>query len=274
MKRYVISLQCRNLTAVPDTNQWSSQNNTERGEKTIELMQALDVIFHFSASPCSTLLQRVNQGLVVQLGIDRPVSEFRSIEDVKNCNISATDFCLPKGGATEASWKIAVEAARKDCRKPPLEQDQPTFVTAGEQFKDPYSAGLAAVANRKCKYFLALASTVTVATETIYCNKLSVVGKPFFPSPVSIVLPKDSNITGPISTATLKLQQRDKLESPIAYGVREKCVSVLSANRLNWRRLGVLFYVTWVLHVAMFAYMLLDKRGPKSKHDVSRILPQ
>lgn len=206
----------------------------------------------------------------MQLFVDDPESEFRSIEDVKNCRIDASDMCVPLGGATQDYWKFAVEPARENCRKVSLEDDQPTFVTAGGQFKDPFSAGLSAVAEKKCSYFFALTSTMAVSASNEYCGVLSTVGDPFYPVPISVVLPKDSNVTGPISTATLKFQLADSLQSPIDYGVPRKCNAASAANSLTWRRVAIIFYVTWALHAAMLAYMLIDKRGRRGQQESSQ----
>lgn len=196
--------------------------------------------------------------LVSHLSADRPVSDFRSMEDVKNCRIEASDFCIPKGGASEDYWKNAIEASRNDCRTKSAQEDRPQIIGAHGKFSDPSSAGLNAVATKRCKFLLALTSTVTGAAHGRYCNILSVVGDTFSQAPVSFVLPKDSNLTAHIDAATVSFQQRDTLLTPIKHVVQQECKGA-TEKRLNWKRLGFFFYFSWVCHLIMFVYMLIDK---------------
>lgn len=211
------------------------------------------------------LILTYEAALVSQLQTDSPVSEFRSMEDVKNCRIDAPDFCLPKGGATEDYWKFAIERSREDCRIKPAAEDQPRIIEAHDKFHDPSSAGLNAVATGKCKYLLALTSTVTVAAEGKYCNALSVVGDPFIHTAVSFVLPKNSGLTQHISAATVSFKQQDKLRTPLEYGVKQKC-SRAWENKLNWRSLGFFFYFAWICHIIMLVYMLVDRGKPPGEN--------
>lgn len=200
-------------------------------------------------------------GLVLQLFLDNPVSEFRSVDDVKNCRLAASDFCVPAGGATQDFWKFAIEAARDNCRTSTLERDQPSFVSSGGAFPDPFSAGLDAVAKKECRFFLALSSTMTVATENTYCGTLSVVGETFFPVSISVVLPKGSNLTEAFSVATMNFQQEDTLQTPVEYGAPRKCNTVVT-NVLDWNRLGLFFYVAWTVYFFMLLFMWADQRPP------------
>lgn len=206
------------------------------------------------------------QGLVLQLFRDNPVSTFRSIDDVKNCRIDATDFCIPRSGATEDFWKFIIAPSRNNCRTTPLEKDQPFYIESEKPFEDPYSQALSAVAEKKCKFLMAQLNTMTVATETTYCNVLRVVGDSFFPVPISVVLPKDSNLTEPISVATMKFQQSDRLPSPIKYGAPRKCDAV-SANNLTWDRLSEFFIVVWTALFVMLVFMVIDRRPSNESED-------
>lgn len=148
---------------------------------------------------------------MLQLFLDNPISIFRAIIDVKNCRIDATDFCIPQGGATQDFWTLGIEPFRDNCRTVSLQKDQPSLIEAAGPLGDPFSQGLEDVAEKRCRFFFALTSTLTVGAENKYCDILSVVGDPFFPVPISVVLPKGSNLTEPISIATLNFQQSDSL---------------------------------------------------------------
>lgn len=220
--------------------------------------------FCFSILLASTALSK---GLVVQLFAEESISEFRSIDDVNSCRIDAKDFCVPIGGTSEVYWKRVVEIARRRCRKGNLEMDQPQYIEVDrddeedEKFKDNYSKGLDAVKEGQCKYFMAASSTLTAAAENEHCNVLSVVGKPFGGSfSVGFVLPKNSSITEPISIATLKLHQKEGFPTLVEYGTPEKCKISSSANRLDWSKMNIVFYVTWTLHGLMLVYMFTDRR--------------
>jgi hypothetical protein len=127
------------------------------------------------------------QGLVLQLLLVKPVSRFRSVDDVKNCRIEAKGFCLPACDASENFWRDAIEPSRSGCRKRSLEDDQPVLIEGS----DPFSKGFDALTQKEtCKLFLASTGTLTVATERQYCNRAEVVGEPFYPLSTSFILPK------------------------------------------------------------------------------------
>lgn len=204
------------------------------------------------------------QGLVVQLFADKPISDFRSIQDVKNCRIDARDMCLPSNGATEVYWRRVIEKSRGECRKMSLEEDQPKFIEAAGRFKHTYAAGLDAVAEGDCKYFMASASTIAAGATNEYCGVLSVVGEPFFPNAVGFALPKGSSMAGPISTATLEFHQEDSLPTLIEYGVSQECNISMSATRLDWSRMSIVVYVKLALHALMLLYVIIDRRPKRS----------
>jgi hypothetical protein len=132
-------------------------------------------------------------------------------------------------------------------------------------YDDPFSEGLKAAAKTNaCDFFMALTSIVTVASENQYCNELTVVGETFFPVTTGFVLPRNSNLTMPMSNATLQLQQQDKLQTPIEYGVVRKCKEV-SQKRLTWRRMAIFFKVSYGTLVFMILLMLTDPRPQKAE---------
>jgi hypothetical protein len=180
------------------------------------------------------------------------------VDDLKSCRVDATRFCIPGKTATEVFWQKAIEPARQNCRRRSVEDDQPVVM-----YDDP--SGLKAAAETDtCDFFMELTSIVTVASENEYCNKLTVVGDAFSPLTTGFVLPRNSNLTMPMSNATLQLQQQDKLQTPIEYGVVRECKE-LSQTRLTWRRMAIFFEVSYATLVIMILLMLIDPRPQKAE---------
>jgi hypothetical protein len=225
-------------------------NGQNRGPTTRQRVVVLIAVL------CGLFLTLVYEsGLVLQLFLDQPSSQFRSIEDVKNCHIGANQICMARGEATEAFWRAAVEPARATCRVGELANDQPVLV-GGD---DPFRSGLEkAASGGSCEFFMAATSTVTVAAETVYCGKLRVVGQPFYRISTGFTLPKGSNLTEALSKETLKLLQQDKLPSAVAYGTANIKCPHGSDTQLTWARLKVFFYVVYPTLGIMFLIMLLD----------------
>jgi hypothetical protein len=208
---------------------------------------------------------------VLHLFSVKPLSRFRSVDDVKNCGIAATAFCLPKGDASENFWLNAIEPSRNGCRKLSLEEDQPVRIEGS----DPFSEGFNALTEKKtCEFFLASTGTLTVASEGPYCNRAEVVGEPFYPLSTSFILPKGSNYTVPMSEATLRLQQQDRVPSPIKYGVAQECKKQ-SQTQLTWETLQFFFYFAygvlflWVLGTCILC-LVRKKRHDRRENDNER----
>lgn len=196
---------------------------------------------------------------MLQVFRDDPISRFRSIDDVKFCGIGATDVCLPAGGAEEDFWKNAITEARARCRID--EEEEPEYVS-GRFFDSPFSAGLAAVNEGRCKFFMAAESTVTVASKRSFCGTLSAVGETFYPMSIGYVLPKNSPLTEHLSIATLQFQQEGLLKNPIEYGkesFQANCSDEIALS-VGWERLGTFFYFVFAGQAAVFIYMLFDRR--------------
>jgi hypothetical protein len=202
---------------------------------------------------------------VLHLFLIKPVSQFRSVEDVKNCRIDATNFCLPAGGASENFWREAIEPSRSNCRKLSLEDDQPVLIKGS----DPFSQGLDALTQKEtCDFFLGPTGTLTVAAEGRYCNRAEVVGEPFYPHSASFILPKGSNYTLSMSDATLRLQLQDRVPSPFEYGVVQECNKV-SQTQLTWEILKIFFYAAYAaLAFALLLNVIRIWRALKTRQDL------
>lgn len=82
------------------------------------------------------------------------------------------------------------------------------------------------MADGKCDWFYAFASSVMEAANGRYCKILSPVGSPFFDTTISYILPKSSNLTEVFSMETLKLREEGKLETARNLANKRKCPSV------------------------------------------------
>jgi hypothetical protein len=83
--------------------------------------------------------------------------------------------------------------------------------------------GFARVLDGTCDYFFTLGGQILWETNGRYCNSLSVVGAPFFQTTVSILLPKQSNLTEPMSLATLRLREENQIMNSSQYANQFTC---------------------------------------------------
>jgi hypothetical protein len=195
-------------------------------------------------------------GLVLQLFLDKPVSVYRTVRDIKNCHVDARKICMAGGGNTEDFWRAAIEPARASCRKVELANDQPVLIRG----RDPFERGLDMTANTDaCEFFMGSSGTLAVAAETVHCGKLSVVGEPFYTISSGFALPKGSNLTEIMSEETLKLQLQDKIPSVLEFGTDNiKCTPVRD-TQVTWRRLKVFFYVAYPVLAMLLLVVVFDQ---------------
>lgn len=207
----------------------------------------------------------------MQLFRDERVSDFTSIDEIKDCTLGLEGFCVPAGGVEEEFFNAAIEPRRSECRDKfniDPEDDKPKLISTKAPFSDPFTTGLGAVNSRDCKYFMASTNTLTVHSQNEYCGNLTVVGDPFFSQSIAFILPKFSPLTLPLSEETLKFHQEDRLKTPIEYGAPRQCNRAPSQN-LAWDRLGVFFYIVYAAQVIMLIYMLIDRREVEPAEDVA-----
>lgn len=234
------------------------QPSVRRGPST---RQRLLLLF---ALLCGLFLTIVYEaGLVVQLFNDKPVSDFRSLEDITDCRLDARNICIPAGGAMEKFWNLTVEPARRRCNKNRSE-DQPRRIRASTG-SDPYSSVLEhAATSGACSYAFASTHTISARVASKFCNKLSIVGKQFYYVSSGFVLPKGSNLTTHMSAATLRLQQENRLPSAVEYATQSQarmCEGV-KVTKISLRRLSAFFLVAFGTLLFITVYMLFDTGRP------------
>lgn len=192
---------------------------------------------------------------MVQVFLGEPVSDFETIDDLKNCTIASKSICVPETTNDGDFWKASIAPPREKCKK---RNRNPEFLNQGTDGGDVFSQGLAKVANPKdkCNFFLASKTTLSTAAQTSYCGTLSVVGKEFSPNSLSFLLPKGSPYTAPLSAATLDLQTRGKIQDPISFAVSSPCKRQIE-TQTSWRQLDVFFYASWTLLVVLLIVMCI-----------------
>jgi hypothetical protein len=160
--------------------------------------------------------------VTVQVLVTVPKSEFGSILDVKSCRIPVSRMCYAGNGASKKFFDVAL--APVECIQ--KAGDTPLQVAS-------FDEGFQAVLDSKCDYFYTLEGQVLAQSRGRFCGKLTAVGKQFFETSVSYILPMNSSLTTPISLETLRLHEQDKLVSSKMNAENQVCTFRLISLSLS-----------------------------------------
>lgn len=120
-----------------------------------------------------------------------------------------------------------------------------------------FGQGFRNVKNGACDYYYTLQGQILTQSRGRYCGQLTAVGKPFFDTSVSFVLPKNSSLTSLMSMETLLLREVDLLESSSKYADRLSCPEVTDAT-ITLSKLKLFFYIAFGGLTLILLFMILD----------------
>lgn len=170
-------------------------------------------------------------------------------------------MCYAGNGAAKQFFEIALKpiaCVQKDGGQP--------------QAISSFEAGFQAVLEGSCDYFYTLEGQVLSQSRGRYCGKLTAVGRKFFETSVSFILPRNSNLTLPISLTTLRMREEDKLVSASTFAEREWCPDITDAT-LDWDKMKVFFYVAYSGLGVMLALMAADWNGVTPNVNAENLRP-
>lgn len=180
-------------------------------------------------------------------------SILRGVEDLKNCRIPPEKVCIPKGGAVQTFWNEAIaQNQNHDCKR-----QNSTVVTVGS-----YADLSDKVATGECQFAVALKATLHWSASNKYCGKVELIGKPFFNTGLSFVLPKGSPYLDELSRATLALRNHDSIPSPDQY-ISRQVESCQFQNRplISLRKLRIFFILSFAVVFVIFLEMIFDPQS-------------
>lgn len=114
------------------------------------------------------------------------------------------------------------------------------------------------IISKECKFALALRSEMGRETSGRYCGKIVQAGKALLTGGLSIVLPRGSDLTTPLSNATLQLHQDKSIPTLAQYFSRGDVCSVSTSSSLSLGRLYIFFIMAYGACFLIFLEMILD----------------
>eukprot|EP00178_Gracilaria_changii_P028186 TRINITY_DN971_c0_g1_i3.p1 TRINITY_DN971_c0_g1~~TRINITY_DN971_c0_g1_i3.p1 ORF type:complete len:416 (+),score=44.43 TRINITY_DN971_c0_g1_i3:414-1661(+) len=171
-------------------------------------------------------------------------TRFQSAMDFVQCRIDPSEMCLIRGGALETYWKKSIATSKCHFRNPP-------------HYFTSYDVLFEAVKNGACKYAIGGESTIMSAIQQKYCGSLVIVGEAIRDGSLSMLLPIGSNLTEPMSVATLELSETQTEPALRKYlNTLPKCeVDVNSA--LTFEKLRLFFVIAFSIGVIELLAMVL-----------------
>ena len=143
--------------------------------------------------------------------------------------------------------------------------------SSGPKRYDSYDEGVEWVANNQCKYVLALRTISAYATTGKYCNELVQVGEAAFIGGLSFVLPYGSNLTLPMSRATLELIESRKMPTTEKYLRTFGECNFYSTISLSFTKFKVFFMLAFSVCFLLFIEMIFDPQTPRATKSDSAI---
>lgn len=214
-------------------------------------------------------------------------SKFRSIEDLTNCRIEPERLCIPANGVAQVFWQKAVQTSyvvhhivglKQEIFETNAEECDPTHCSACYQDRDigspifvkTYEEGAELLRQKKCDYFLLLASTMSYFANGRYCGELVATGEPFFTGGLSFLLPKNSSLGEAFTAATLQMAMNGQLDTIEQFMDRQGIAQCWNgrSTRLNFHRLRFFFVTIWIACALVFLGMIVapgGKRRPKAE---------
>lgn len=109
----------------------------------------------------------------------------------------------------------------------------------------------------ECKFVLAGGLTLEYAASTRYCGVMRTVGRSFYRSSLSFILPRNSSMIPDMDRATLLLRSKDIIPTLDDYVNRNGNCGRKPSTSLTFRRLQGFFCFAFGAVIILFAAMLL-----------------
>lgn len=181
-----------------------------------------------------------NASLTVLLFESVKESQFRSLDDVKDCLISPDRVTFIGGGASQDLWRNAIVS------KGYCEQGETKHVA------DSIEDGLNLLRTGKADFFYSLEGAV-LSVVNRRCDEFAIVGEPFFSTSIGFIVPKNSSIQYKLSKATRVLRERDAFYSAKQIAMRTPC-SDQSAATITLDRLSFFFAAYFTCAILLILY--------------------
>lgn len=177
------------------------------------------------------------------------ISEYRTIEDLRNCRINMTEVCIPAGGAIESIWHTSLASSK--CHGGQL----PRMIESYEQ-------AIQEVAEKRCRYLVIDSLAGNDAITGKYCGKLIATGEPLFWGGLSSIVSRNFSYYNEFSKATLNmLEEGMRLSMDDFFKKRGSCV-IHRTSTLSLRQL-LGFFITALSAIALlFVWMIIDTQRP------------
>ncbi|CAN8072622.1 unnamed protein product [Agarophyton chilense] len=203
---------------------------------------ALFLILSYEASMTASLLQESFS------------SQYQSVSDIHSCRVKPSDICIIKGGAMETYWNDSL--ATDPCH----ENDKPKFMNS-------HSEMFQAVQSSRCLYGIAMETVLNNANRETYCNSFVSLGEPFQTGGLSMLLPKNSNLTQPMSLGVLALLRNQTKSYLNKYlNTLPNCRADVNTN-LSFTKLRLFFFLAFGFGVVIFLEMLFVPQQIIAKQD-------
>ncbi|CAN8072624.1 unnamed protein product [Agarophyton chilense] len=181
-------------------------------------------------------------------------SQYQSVSDIHSCRVKPSDICIIKGGAMETYWNDSL--ATDPCH----ENDKPKFMNS-------HSEMFQAVQSSRCLYGIAMETVLNNANRETYCNSFVSLGEPFQTGGLSMLLPKNSNLTQPMSLGVLALLRNQTKSYLNKYlNTLPNCRADVNTN-LSFTKLRLFFFLAFGFGVVIFLEMLFVPQQIIAKQD-------
>ncbi|CAN8062771.1 unnamed protein product [Agarophyton chilense] len=201
---------------------------------------------NISISVCSLfLILSYEASMTASLVQESVSSNFQSIADFKMCRVQPRDVCFFRGGALEVYWKTSISL--DDCHT----GHSPTYVTS-------YDELFSLVDGAKCKFGIAMEDSIRWEMLKRPCGDLVLLGEPIWTAGLHMLLPKGSNLTTPMSLATLEFLRNTSKTGMQQDFERQGCGDDGSVTLTFWK-LGLFFALVFSIGGIIFCCMLFDR---------------
>jgi hypothetical protein len=172
-------------------------------------------------------------------------SEFRSIDNVKSCNIGADRICYPRATAVSEFWNESIAGS--------LGPSCQTIVSSRpDNTEDAFKL---VNSDTGCDFYFAAGAEAVWFVTGEYCKRLTIAGSSFYNIERSFILPKGSPLTHEMTLMTLKLRESGQLQSAAEYtkSHRQDCPEAMPSVKMTWEKLAGFFILTWMVLLVFFA---------------------
>lgn len=181
-------------------------------------------------------------------------SIFRTIDDITQCRINASEICMVDNSAIHSFWSNAVEnQIETNCQ----DRGEPLLASSFEKAIEMVAIG-------SCKFMLE-GPTAFDATTGKHCNELMITGEPLHSSGDSFVLPNNSTLFEPLAKETMNLYETGRLTSIDEFFKRRGECSLMESTSLGLKTLKPFFIVAFCFCGLMFIVMVLFPQHPAKR---------